>query len=66
MLLGLVQGGELFNLLNQDSYDGVGEKNAKFNAAGILEGLPYKHVVPWFETREHLVIVYLGFDKVGA
>jgi protein kinase A len=49
MLLGLVQGGELFSLLHQDSYDGVSEKDAKFYAAGILEGLSHAssaHIVP--------------------
>ncbi|KAL3924729.1 MAG: hypothetical protein SGILL_000872 [Bacillariaceae sp.] len=43
MLLGLVQGGELFSLLHQASYDGISEKDTKFYAAGILEGLSHMH-----------------------
>ena len=43
MLLGLVQGGELFSLLHQASYDGISEKDAKFYGAGILEGLSHMH-----------------------
>jgi hypothetical protein len=43
MLLGLVQGGELFSLLHQASYDGISEKDAKFYASGILEGLSHLH-----------------------
>jgi hypothetical protein len=43
MLLGLVQGGELFSLLHQTSYDGISEKDTKFYAAGILEGLSHMH-----------------------
>lgn len=43
MLVGLVQGGELFSLLHQTSYDGISEKDAKFYAAGILEGLSHMH-----------------------
>lgn len=43
MLLGLVQGGELFSLLHQTSYDGISEKDTKFYASGILEGLSHMH-----------------------
>jgi hypothetical protein len=43
MLLGLVQGGELFSLLHQTSYDGISEKDAKFYAAGVIEGLSHMH-----------------------
>jgi len=43
MLLGLVQGGELFSLLHQTSYDGISEKDSKFYGAGILEGLSHMH-----------------------
>lgn len=43
MLLGLVQGGELFSLLHQTSYDGISEKDAKFYAAGVIEGLSFMH-----------------------
>ena len=43
MLLGLVQGGELFSLLHQPSYDGISEKDARFYAAGVIEGLSHMH-----------------------
>jgi hypothetical protein len=43
MLLGLVQGGELFSLLHQTTYDGISEKDAKFYASGIIEGLSHMH-----------------------
>lgn len=41
MLLEIVQGGELLSLLHQASYDGISEKDSKFYASGILEGLSY-------------------------
>lgn len=74
MLLGLVQGGELFSLLHQPSYDGVSEKDAKFYAAGILEGLSYMHrrhilyrdLKPenvLIDNQGYPVIVDLGFGK---
>ena len=43
MLLGLVQGGELFSLIHQATHDGIPEKDVKFYAAGIIEGLSYMH-----------------------
>jgi protein kinase A len=43
MLLGIVQGGELFNLMHNNNKDGLSDLNAKFYAAGILEGLGYMH-----------------------
>jgi Protein kinase domain/Cyclic nucleotide-binding domain len=43
MLLGLVQGGELYSVLHTPRRDGVPEKQAKFYAAGIIEGLTYMH-----------------------
>jgi hypothetical protein len=43
MLLGIVQGGELFSVMHQANFDGIPEKSAKFYAAGILEGLGYMH-----------------------
>ena len=43
MLLGLVQGGELFSLIHQATHDGIPEKDAKFYAAGVIEGLSYMH-----------------------
>jgi hypothetical protein len=75
MLLGLVQGGELFSLLHQESFDGVSEKDAKFYAAGILEGLSYMHrrhilyrdLKPenvLIDNQGYPVIVDLGFGKL--
>lgn len=43
MLLGIVQGGELFSLLHTATADGMPEKKACFYAAGIIEGLSYMH-----------------------
>lgn len=43
MLLGLVQGGELFSLMHQAAYDGMSEKDARFYSAGVLEGLSHIH-----------------------
>lgn len=43
MLLGLVQGGELFSIIHRADSDGVPEADAKFYAACILEGLSYMH-----------------------
>lgn len=43
MLLGIVQGGELFSLMHKASFDGIPESSAKFYAAGIFEGLAYMH-----------------------
>lgn len=43
MMLGLVQGGELFNRIHSPIFDGVPESTAKFYAAGIYEGLAYMH-----------------------
>lgn len=43
MLLGLVQGGELFNRIHSPIFDGVPESTAKFYAAGIYEALGYMH-----------------------
>lgn len=43
MLLGLVQGGELFNRIHSSVFDGVPEMTAKFYAAGVYEGLAYMH-----------------------
>jgi hypothetical protein len=48
MLLGLVQGGELFSLIHQTTYDGISEKDTTFYAAGILEGLSHMH-------RRHII-----------
>ena len=43
MLLGLVQGGELFSVMHKSSGDGLSEQDAQFYSAGILEGLAYMH-----------------------
>lgn len=43
MLLGLVQGGELFSLLHQSTYDGISEMDSKFYSAGVIEGLSHMH-----------------------
>jgi len=43
MVTGLVQGGELYSVLHTPKRDGVSENDAKFYAAGILEGLTYMH-----------------------
>lgn len=43
MLLGLVQGGELFSLLHSKNGDGIPEPNAKFYAAGVADGLAFMH-----------------------
>ena len=43
MLLGLVQGGELFDMIYTNRPCGIKESHAKFYAAGILEGLAYMH-----------------------
>ena len=43
MVTSLVQGGELYSVLHTPKRDGVSEKEAKFYAAGIIEGLTYMH-----------------------
>jgi hypothetical protein len=74
MLLGIVQGGELFSLLHQTTYDGISERDAKFYASGILEGLSYMHrrnilyrdLKPenvLIDNQGYPVIVDLGFGK---
>lgn len=75
MLLGLVQGGELFSLLHQTSYDGISEKDAKFYAAGVIEGLSHMHrrhilyrdLKPenvLIDSEGYPVIVDFGFGKL--
>lgn len=74
MLLGIVQGGELYSLLHQSTYDGISERDAKFYAAAILEGLSYMHrrnilyrdMKPenvLIDNQGYPVIVDLGFGK---
>lgn len=43
MLLGIVQGGELFSLMHTSTRDGIPESQAKFYAACIAEGLAFMH-----------------------
>jgi serine/threonine protein kinase len=43
MMLGLVQGGELFNRIHSSLFDGVPEEAAKFYAAGVYEAMAYMH-----------------------
>ena len=74
MLLGLVQGGELFSIMHKASFDGIPEKDTKFYAAGIFEGLSYMHrrhilyrdLKPenvLIDETGYPVIVDLGFGK---
>ena len=43
MVMDLIQGGELYNVIHTDMRDGMPEKEARFYAAGIAEGLAYMH-----------------------
>ena len=43
MLLGLVQGGELYSYIHRQNGDGVKESAARFYAAGVAEALGYMH-----------------------
>jgi hypothetical protein len=43
MVMGIVQGGELHSVMYSDTHAGLSERNAKFYAAGITEGLAYMH-----------------------
>ena len=43
MLLPLIQGGELYNLISQSPDNVLPEKDAKFYAAAIMEGLAHMH-----------------------
>ncbi|CAB9518957.1 activated protein kinase catalytic subunit alpha-1 [Seminavis robusta] len=74
MMLGLVQGGELFNRIHSPIFDGVPESTAKFYAAGVYEGLAYMHrrqiiyrdLKPenvLIDTKGYPVIVDFGFAK---
>jgi hypothetical protein len=58
MVTGLVQGGELYSVLHTPKRDGVSEKEAKFYAAGILEGLTYMHNKVLFDKK---CLVWLPF-----
>lgn len=74
MMLGLVQGGELFNRIHSPIFDGVPESTAKFYAAGIYEALAYMHrrsiiyrdLKPenvLIDVKGYPVIVDFGFAK---
>ena len=74
MMLGLVQGGELFNRIHSPIFDGVPESTAKFYAAGIYEALAYMHrrsiiyrdLKPenvLIDVKGYPVIVDFGFGK---
>jgi protein kinase A len=57
LLLGLVQGGELFSLVHQTSYDGMREIDAKFYGSAVLEGLSHIH-------RQHVLYRDLKAENV--
>jgi protein kinase A len=64
MLLGLVQGGELYSVLHTEAGDCIKEADAKFYAAGILEGLAYMHrrqIVYRDLKPENVMIAYGGY-----
>ena len=76
MLTGLLEGGELAQVLHNtaDEYGTIGEDNAKFYAAGILEGLTFMHrrkiihrdLKPqnvMINSKGYPVIIDLGFGE---
>lgn len=67
MLLGLVQGGELYSLIHTEKNDGMREQDARFYAAGILEGLAYMHrrqIVYRDLKPENILIAYGGYPVI--
>lgn len=75
MLLGLVQGGELYSVLHSTTSDGIDENSAVFYASGILEGLSHMHqnnilyrdIKPenvLIDKDGYPVIIDFGFAKV--
>jgi len=75
MLLHLVQGGELYTLMNSTDTKSLPEDQVKFYSAGILEGLVYMHrrfilyrdLKPenvMIDKDGYTVIVDLGFAKI--
>jgi Protein kinase domain/Cyclic nucleotide-binding domain len=76
MLMGLVQGGELFGLMNKAKGNILSEHDTKFYSAGILEGLGHMHrrhilyrdLKPenvLLDDAGYPVIVDLGFGTYG-
>lgn len=74
MLTGLLQGGELSHVLDTSEHYFISEDDAKFYAAGILEGLTHMHrrkivhrdLKPqnvMINERGYPVIIDLGFGK---
>lgn len=75
MLMQLARGGELFSAIHTETRSGIPESDAKFYAAGILEGLVYMHqrqiiyrdLKPenvLLDTNGYTVITDLGFAKI--
>lgn len=75
MLIGLVQGGELFSIVHTEVRDGIPNGNSRFYAACILESLAalhrrdicYRDLKPenvLIDRRGYCVLVDLGFAKV--
>jgi hypothetical protein len=67
MLLGLVQGGELYNVMHGEHNDTLEEPAAKFYAAGILEGLAYLHrrqIVYRDLKPENILIAHGGYPVI--
>jgi hypothetical protein len=74
MVMGIVQGGELHSVMYSDTHAGLPERNAKFYAAGIAEGLAYMHRRGYVyrdlkpenvlvDAQGYCVIVDFGFVK---
>ena len=74
MLMGLVQGGELYTVMHSDKGDSISEADAKFYSAGVIEGLTHMHnrsiiyrdLKPenvLIDADGYPVIIDLGFGK---
>jgi len=74
MLLGLVQGGELYSVIHTSRRHGVPDKSAKFYSACVAEGLAYMHRRGYvyrdlkpenvlINAKGYCVIVDFGFAK---
>jgi len=67
MLLGFVQGGELYSVVHSNTGDGIEEKKANFYASAILEGLSYmhrRHVVYGDLKPENIMIDQDGYPVI--